>query len=101
MDWLRRIMVSWLTNSAKKRREDEAYLNPIVAREQAVDLQRATTITLANAMNGYVVQLQTWKPSKSPMQDDQRVVTTYVLKNDEQIVEAVAALLMNHKLENK
>lgn len=94
-------MFNWLTAPIQKKRQEEIYTNPVASREQPVDLQRATTITLANAMNGYVVQLQTWKPTKSPMLDEQRVVTTYVLKHDEQLVEAVAALLMDHKLENK
>ena len=101
MEWLRAILFNWMTKPIQKKRQGEVYGNAIPIREHPVDLQRATTITLADAMNGYVVQLQTWKPSKSPMQDDQRVVTTYVLKHDEQIVEAVAALLMNHKLEQK
>ena len=101
MNWLRAILFNWLTKPIQKKRQEEIYASPAVAREQPVDLQRATTVTLANAMNGYVVQLQTWKPTKSPLHDDQRVVTTYVLKHDEQLVEAVAALLMDHKLDQK
>ena len=101
MNWLRAILFNWLTGPIKNKRQEEIYANPVMVREQPVDLQRATTVTLADAMNGYVVQLHTWKPTKSPILDDQRVVTTYALKHDEQLVEAVAALLMDHKLDQK
>lgn len=101
MEWLRAILFNWMTKPIQKKRQEESYGTAIPMREHPVDLQRATIITLADAMNGYVIQLQTWKPSKSPLHDDQRVVTTYVLKQGEPVVEAVAALLMNHKLEQK
>lgn len=98
MNWLKKIIRNWVLEAEKERR---IYDTPQIQSELSTGpSQRNSTVTLSKAINGQVLQLTTWKLSKSPMVDHQQINEIYVLKEGDSLVEAVATLLMHHKLEN-
>jgi hypothetical protein len=52
-------------------------------------------------MNGTVLQLQHYKPASKLHGDSTLEVTYYVLKEGDALPDAVAALLVNYKLEQR
>lgn len=99
MMWLKRLMYNWVREysmSAKERRAEVPV--SVSTGDEHISTRGATTVTIADAINGQVVQLKTYVPSKQLHHDGEWKTTTYVLKHGDDVVEAVAALLVNNKL---
>ena len=97
MMWLKGLLYRWVREysvSLNKGSKPEA----VQATENAIATRGATSLTIADAMNGQVLQLRTYVPSKQLHHDGEWQATTYVLKHGDNVVEAVAALLINNKL---
>lgn len=97
MSWLKNKVRNWLNSDNIIEHEIRAkgYAQPV-----QVNRDTAPTIQLLKAMNGNIVQCQFYRqPSK--LQDSSWETVYYVLKEGESVAEAVAALLVNHKLEQK
>jgi hypothetical protein len=98
MSWLKNTVRNWLNSDNVIEHEIRAkgYAQPV-----QVNRDTAPTIQLLKAMNGNIVQCQFYRPATKLHGDSSWETVYYVLKEDESVADAVAALLVNHKLESK
>jgi hypothetical protein len=93
MNWIKRAVNKWL-NSEKVSIDSRNYATE--ARHNNVP-----QVSLIKAMNGTVLQLQHYKQSTKLHGDSTLEVSYYVLKEGDNLPDAVAALLVNYKLDNR
>lgn len=98
MSWLKNKVRNWLNSDKVIEREllPKGYAQPVQVSRDA-----APTIQLLKAMNGNIVQCQFFRPSTKLHGDSSWETEYYVLKEGESVAEAVAALLVNHKLDQR
>jgi hypothetical protein len=92
MSWIKNALRSWL--NSEKISIDRGYA--IETRHNHVP-----QVSLIKAMNGTVLQLQHYKPASKLHGDSSLEVSYYVLKEGDNLPDAVAALLVNYKLDNR
>jgi hypothetical protein len=97
MNWLRKKMLDWLNGNRGKYPAPEAIRNGTTLGSQAPT--NSPQIQLIKALNGTVLHMQTVKPRAKPQDDYTLEVSYYVLKEGDSLPDAVAALLVNHKLD--
>lgn len=93
MSWLKRAVNRWL-NSEKVSIDNRPYATE--ARHNS-----APQVSLIKAVNGTVLQLQHYKQSTKLHGDSVLEVSYYVMKEGDSLPDAVAALLVNYKLDNR
>ena len=99
MMWFKKLLYQWVREySIYEGNKVNRAPEPITSHEEAISTRGATSVTIADAINGQVVQLRTYVPSKQLHHDGEWKTTTYVLKHGDDVVEAIAALLVNNKL---
>lgn len=99
MSWFKNKVRNWLNSDniiEHELRGAKAYAQPV-----QVNRDTAPTIQLLRAMNGNIVQCQFYRPATKLHGDSSWETVYYVLKEGENVADAVAALLVNHKLEQK
>ena len=89
MRWLKNKVRNWLNSDGN------------IAQPVHVSRDTAPTIQLLKAMNGNIVQCQFFRPSAKLHGDSSWETVYYVLKEGDSVPDAVAALLVNHKLDQK
>ena len=92
MSWLKRAVNRWL--NSEKVSIDRGYATE--ARHNS-----APQVSLIKAMNGTVLQLQHYKQATKLHGDSVLEVSYYVLKEGDNLPDAVAALLVNYKLDSR
>jgi hypothetical protein len=93
MNWIKRAVNKWL-NSEKVSIDSRSYATE--ARHNSIP-----QVSLIKAVNGTVLQLQHYKQSTKSLGDSVMEVSYYVLKEGDSLPDAVAALLVNYKLDNR
>lgn len=94
MSWIKRAIRNWLNS--------DNYIEAAPLRSSSnMNMHNAPQVSCIKAMNGTVLQLQHYKPSSKLHGDSTLEVSFYVLKDGESVPEAVAALLVNYKLEQR
>ena len=95
MSWIKDVVRNWLNS--------DNYLEPpraTVAGHHS-SIPNSPQITCIKAMNGTVLHLQHYKPSTKMHGDCTLEVSYYVLKEGDSLPDAIAALLVNYKLEQR
>lgn len=96
MSWLKNKVRNWLNSDNMMSAPEKAYSGQVTpAREANPVLQ------LIKAVNGTVVQCQFYRPSTKLHGDSSWETDYYVLKDGESVAEAVAVLLVKHKLDQR
>lgn len=93
MNWIKKALRSWLFEE-KVSIDNRSYATE--ARHNNVP-----QVSLIKAMNGTVLQLQHYKQSTKLHGDSTLEVSYYVLKEGDSLPDAVAALLVNYKLDSR
>ena len=94
MSWIKRAIRNWLNSNEVSIAMDRAYA-------PEARMHNHPQISLINAMNGKVLQLQSYKPSSKLHGDSTMEITYYVLKEGDALPDAIATLLVNYKLEQR
>lgn len=95
MSWIKRALRNWLNSS------NEIAISPDRTYSSPETRYNAPQVSLIKAMNGTVLQLQHYKPSNKLHGDSTLEVSYYVLKEGDALPDAIAALLVNYKLEQR
>jgi hypothetical protein len=93
MSWIKNALRNWL-------RSDEIRIDgkPYMPETRHNNVPQ---VTLIKAMNGTVLQLQHYKQSTKLHGEPTMEVSHYVLKEGDNLPDAVAALLVNYKLDQR
>ena len=93
MNWIKRALRNWLSDE-KVSIDNRVYATE--ARHNSVP-----QVSLIKAVNGTVLQLQHYKQATKLHGDSVLEVSYYVLKEGDSLPDAVAALLVNYKLDSR
>lgn len=94
--------MSWIKNAVRNWLNSDNYLEPPRATAGGnMHMHNAPQVSCIKAMNGTVLQLQHYKPSSKLHGDSTLEVSFYVLKDGDSVPDAIAALLVNYKLEQR
>lgn len=98
MMWFKKLLYQWVREYSVYHNDRVHTPEPAITSSDPIGTRHATSVTIADAINGQVVQLKTFVPSKQLHHDGEWKTVTYVLKHGDNVVEAVAALLVNNRL---
>ena len=95
MMWFKQILWNWVREVS----EHESKMNqPVAVNSTAIATDGHPSIKLVKAINGTVLQYTSFTPDKRHPFDGTHNVQNYVLKEGDDLVAAIATILMNEKL---